>query len=532
MRNYLAFFLGVTLVIGGFLAYSQRENIVAVGSDMTGSVWFLNTSQQIQAGLSTWGLRIPSLSSAGDCLVTDASGIVSAAPCGGGGSSKWESVGGFLQPLVAYVNDSIRGTTFTATSTTASSTFPNLKTNKIQANTSAGVLFFSSNGTPVSDLGVGASANTSFFGGVNIDGQTRIATSITGMVKAAAGVLSAAVAGTDYLATTSPWTVGNAAFVASNGLISSVATGTLTESVTGLSLSDSTRGLFGGSAALSLDTGYTIPLTSSLLTASASTTGNIAFWSGNQTLGNIATGTLTESVTGLSYSGTPRVLNTASILSLDTGYTIPLTNTLLTASASSTGNLAFWSGNQTIGNVATGTLTETVTGLQFDQTRSLIGGSAILSLTAGFTIPTTTLWTLVADYYQSPASRISLGAGLGWTSTTINSSSTPAFNIASTTLDGNGRQFSSATATFHIRNVPNATTLTSWYCKASSTGSVMVQFGDGTNWTNAGSCSTTGARITASTNNTFTADEDFMVRIGSSATNPSRVTITTSINNF
>lgn len=457
------------LLVSGYGLYHFNSN-PAVGGD--GTIYQLNQwrslSGYITQNTTNTLIKLTGYESAGDCLVTNASGVVSTSTCGGGGSSKWESVGGFLQPLVAYVNDSIRGSTFTATSTTASSTFPNVKTNKIQADTSAGVAVYSNSGAAIADFGAGGGSNGTFFGGLNIDGQTRIATSITGMVKAVAGVLSAAVAGTDYLATTTPWTVGNATYVASNGAIGSVATGTLTESVTGLTLSNSTRGLFGGSAALSLDGGYTIPLTNSLLTASASTTGN----------------------------------------------------------------LAFWSGNQTIGNVATGTLTETVTGLEFNATRSLVGGAAIMSLTSGYVIPTSTLWTLVSDYYQVPARRISLGAGLGWTSNTINSSTTPAFNIASTTLDGNGRQFSTATATFLLRNVPNATTLASWYCKASSTGSVMVRFGDGTNWTNVASCSTTGARVTASTNNTFTADEDFMVQIGSSASSPSRVTLTTSINNF
>lgn len=63
---------------------------------------------------------------------------------------------------------------------------------------------------------------------------------------------------------------------------------------------------------------------------------------------------------------------------------------LATTSPWTNGNVAYVTGAGTVGSVATGTLTETVTGLQFDQTRALLGGSAILSLTAGFTIPSTT----------------------------------------------------------------------------------------------------------------------------------------------
>jgi hypothetical protein len=40
--------------------------------------------------------------------------------------------------------------------------------------------------------------------------------------------------------------------------------------------------------------------------------------------------------------------------------------------------------------ITSGNLTESVTGLEFDQTRAVIGGSLALSLTSGYTIPTTT----------------------------------------------------------------------------------------------------------------------------------------------
>lgn len=76
------------------------------------------------------------------------------------------------------------------------------------------------------------------------------------------------------LSTTSPWTNGELAFVVSNSAVSSVATGTLTETITGASLS-ATRGLVGGAAILSLDAGFFLASTSDFVrinTAFASST--------------------------------------------------------------------------------------------------------------------------------------------------------------------------------------------------------------------------------------------------------------------
>lgn len=113
---------------------------------------------------------------------------------------------------------------------------------------------------------------------------------------------------------------------------------------------------------------------------------------------------------------------------------------------------------------------------------------------------------------------------------TVTGTSSPSFNIASTTLDAYGGSFKTGTTTLLLKNNPEALTMVGWYCKATTTGSVLVRFGDGTNWTNAGSCNTTGGFTTASSNNTFTAWEDFIVQIGTSATSPSRVTITPTLN--
>ena len=108
----------------------------------------------------------------------------------------------------------------------------------------------------------------------------------------------------------------------------------------------------------------------------------------------------------------------------------------------------------------------------------------------------------------------------------VTGTTTKSFNIASTTADGSGNMFNSATTTFVLSNFPDPITLLSWYCQATTTGSVSVRFGDGTNWTNSSSCSTGGSTV-ATSNNTFTAYEQFLVQIGTAASNPNRVTITT-----
>lgn len=111
----------------------------------------------------------------------------------------------------------------------------------------------------------------------------------------------------------------------------------------------------------------------------------------------------------------------------------------------------------------------------------------------------------------------------------ITGTSSPAFNIASTTEDAMGINFSVGTSTLLLKNSPEAFTMTGFYCKASTTGTALVRFGDGTNWTEAASCST-GSFTTTATNNTWTRWEDFIVQASSTAGLVDRITITTVLN--
>lgn len=104
---------------------------------------------------------------------------------------------------------------------------------------------------------------------------------------------------TVYLATTTPWTAGNLAYVTGQGSVGSVATGTLTETVTGLEL-NATRALIGGSAILSLTSGYSIPSTTDF------TNWNTAYsWGNHASQGYIATttGNWTGTVDGNNFAG-------------------------------------------------------------------------------------------------------------------------------------------------------------------------------------------------------------------------------------
>jgi hypothetical protein len=96
---------------------------------------------------------------------------------------------------------------------------------------------------------------------------------------------------------------------------------------------------------------------------------------------------------------------------------------LATTSPWTLGDLAFVTGQGTVGSVATGTLTENITGLEFDAARALVGGSAVLGLTSGYTIPLAASTTNWNTFYNTPSNRITAGTGLSWSGNTLNAHS-------------------------------------------------------------------------------------------------------------
>ncbi len=117
---------------------------------------------------------------------------------------------------------------------------------------------------------------------------------------------------------------------------------------------------------------------------------------------------------------------------------------LATTSPWTNGNLAYVTGQGSVGSVATGTLTETVSGLELNATRALIGGSAILAITSGYGIPLTASTTNWNGFYDTPSTRITAGTGLSWAGNTLSAT-------------GGSASFSTSTADYIIWKVGTVT---------------------------------------------------------------------------
>lgn len=69
--------------------------------------------------------------------------------------------------------------------------------------------------------------------------------------------------------------------------------------------------------------------------------------------------------------------------------------------------------------LTTGNLTESISGLEFDNTRQVIGGAAALSLTSGYIIPLSASTTNWNTFYNTPSNRITAGTGIDWNGNTL-----------------------------------------------------------------------------------------------------------------
>lgn len=116
-------------------------------------------------------------------------------------------------------------------------------------------------------------------------------------------------------------------------------------------------------------------------------------------------------------------------------------------------------------------------------------------------------------YYDGTAERV------------VNDIQSKSFTVASSTLVYIGSFGAAGTTTIPLWNNIHPMTLVSATCRT-DTGTAHVDLNDGTNHTNDVACSTTGARTTLSTNNTFIIDENFKAAIGTSASSPNLITIT------
>ncbi len=144
--------------------------------------------------------------------------------------------------------------------------------------------------------------------------------------------------------------------------------------------------------------------------------GDLAFWTGASTLGTIATGTLSESITGFALSASRYLVGGSAALSLDSGYAIPTTTRLADH------DTAFGWGNHATQGYLTVIASSTVRGMFSSSATGLTYTSSTgdFSLTSGYTIPTTTRMSNLDAFYTTPSTRISDGTGLTWSSNTLN----------------------------------------------------------------------------------------------------------------
>jgi len=236
---------------------------------------------------------------------------------------------------------------------------------------------------------------------------------------------------------------------------------------------------------------------------------------------------LTTCITSFS-SGT--VTSITAGLGLDGG-TITTSGTLSLKSyiATSTADTA----NQVLFFTSTGSTPATFgghTGLTYSSTASLLtatyASTTAMSVSGSLAVPTqasTTKTIAVSD------TQFKFVAGNGLTNI-LTGTSSPAVNLASTSLDAFGKKFNSATSTFLLKNDPEPFTLIGFYCVASSTGTALVHFADDAGNSTETSTCTSGSFTRTVSNNTWTAFEGFNIVASSTKGQVSRITVTAVVN--
>ena len=183
------------------------------------------------------------------------------------------------------------------------------------------------------------------------------------------------------LSTSSPLAAGAAVLYATGvNTLASIATTTLTAS-SPLSLSNTVWKVGGSNSTLTLDTSGAWSGTASSLAANGA---NCA--AGNYPLGVNALGAVEDCTA----AGAGTVTSIATTWPI-TGGTITTTGTLgfnglSTSTNPTTGQLPYWTGVNTFGSVATGTIS-VPTGLTITANRSAVGGAAAIALDTGYVIP-------------------------------------------------------------------------------------------------------------------------------------------------
>jgi len=539
MKNILVTILGV--IVGGSLMLSfipqQEESLGAPSTQVTyqkNLIPLSDSTYTIGTTSNAW------LTGYFDELCLTADSCETTWPLGGGGS-KWTDATTFIYPTGGlYASAPI----FVATST-ASSTFAgpilignnHLTADGLKANDSAGLDLHSSNGSIVANFGAGAGTNATYYGGVNIDGQTRIATSLTGCVTATAGVLSASGScggasnwsynGTRLTPTTT--TAGIGVF-ASSTIGNGTATGGLT-----ISGNSTTTGnaYFAGNVGI----GTTTP--GARLSVIGSGTNNsfvVASSTGNHILTVTPTGRL-----GIGVSAPIATLHVNG-----SGYIDTLTNTGNRWQLADAGNLYFGSAGDILWGSSGSSFSTTVndTGLIRIGTSTLQvtnGGIAMGRLIASSTgLGTTSPEASVDAWGVSGGKIMTLFSNAGTKfMEMLNTGVTTllgTWNFAGATVTGlpyyPAFTYATSTAWTGTTTIPlgtayNAQTWRGVQC-FTDTGTLNVSFTDGTNRMNAINASTTVGIVTLNTNNTFTATEKRYVEVGTPASSPTKISCTVS----
>lgn len=173
----------ITSVLGGY-AYLNQGGIGGEGTINQLQQWKFDGTYLTQS-VTDRVLKLTGYESAGDCLVTDASGVVSVASCGTGGGgtgSNWTIISGGLR--TSTTTDFARASYFVATSTTATSTFAgNVSVNGTTTTTNLSAVNSTTTNATTTNLKVNATTTTN---GLSI-------ASLTGFLKATAGAVSTAL---------------------------------------------------------------------------------------------------------------------------------------------------------------------------------------------------------------------------------------------------------------------------------------------------------------------------------------------------
>lgn len=208
----------LTSVLGGY-TYLNQGGIGGEGTINQLQQWKFDGTYLTQS-VTDRVLKFTGLESAGDCLVTNASGVVSTSACGTGGGGtpggsttqvQFNNAGSFAGDSgmtyssstdtlsVVSINATNSTTTRLAVTGTGTSTFSggintganHIVTHGVQSDASDGLHVHAGNGTDVALFGAGNTANSLFYGAVNIDGNTRIATTTNGVLVANSGTVTA-----------------------------------------------------------------------------------------------------------------------------------------------------------------------------------------------------------------------------------------------------------------------------------------------------------------------------------------------------